>query len=705
MNKPHETYIMIREFIPKIPFWILIIILGIFSYHNSFNNGFHFDDRTIILENERVKDFFKATSDLDRIVVYITFAINYSIHGFENLWAWHSVNILIHIINAILILVIGRKVAGFKSNNIHGIAEIASLIFVIHPLMSEPVNYIKARFELSANMFCLLSILFWVMAFKAKGKMSYFISFLALVFTLLSIFSKEIYIFFCPILIILSILAIYGEKGFLRKHLKGLIVFSISGVLILVFGLIQMDLSHQIMERLKSPSLGQYILTELRAFWFGISLFFLPIPERLNVDHYFRISANILEIEAILSILATVALITIAFFIWFRNRYISACIFWIIISYFPYFLLTSQEIIREYTLYLPSIAMTLGVASGLRYIFTQYRKWAYPAMTFLIILLSILTIERNSAWLNDISLWKDAVKKSPKKARPHGNLSYAYLFHNDLEMAIEEARRTIEIDPQEWRGMVALGKAFKKKGNLIMAAQEFKRAIRINPNAHEAWEELGLVLREFGREDAILCLEKAVELKPDSYIYKNNLGLAYYDIGKYDISESIFHDALRLDPGNPRILANIGNVKSRKGLHKEALHYYNEALARDPSMKELWKGIAMSYYFLGEHNKARDYLMKIVEVDPYDRETFENLGTTFLRMGKFDDAIKAYHRALNLDPKNERLHLLIANIYLEKIGDRKKAEIYIKRLKGINPSSQGLREIERKFLNRANSRP
>ncbi|MEM2983442.1 MAG: tetratricopeptide repeat protein [Candidatus Bathyarchaeia archaeon] len=691
MKKPFK--ISIEKALSSMPIWILIPLLGMISYHNSFNNGFHFDDRTIILENERVKDIVSSVMALDRVVVYVTFALNHAIHGFDRLWAWHIVNIIIHIINAILILFLGRKIWRFNEDKRWGPPEIAALIFVVHPLMSEPVNYIKARFELMATMFCLLSILFFLKAFEKKGKKGLFNAFTGFLLALFSIFSKDIYAFFCPALIILILSATYLERGSFRKGWKQAILLSTSGLIVFVFTIILLDIFHQILERSKSPALFQYILTEQRAFWYGLSLFFLPIPGRLNVDHSFRISVSIFEIDAIFAAFATLGLVALAAFLWNRTRPMALCIYWVLIAYLPYFLLTSQEIIREYTLYLPSIGLAFITASGMIYLSRTPIKRPYIALIALLIILSFLTVERNHDWLDEISLWKDAVSKSPEKSRPHGNLSYAYLSRDELDLAIMEGKRAIELDPREWRAMLAIGRAYKKKRNLIMAGQEFKRATRTKPEAHEAWEELGLVLKEMGREEAILCLQRAVELNPNSYIYKNNLGLAYCDIGKYDLSESIFLEALRLKPGDPRILGNLGNLQSRRGLHREALGYYQEALKREPSNAELLNGIAMSHYFLGEYDRAVEYLKMIVDRNPADQRAFVNLGTTLLKMGKFEDAIEAYQRALNLDPKNEKLHLIIADIYLEKMRDSNKGAIYINRLKGINPSSTGLKGL------------
>jgi hypothetical protein len=56
------------------------------------------------------------------------------------------------------------------------------------------------------------------------------------------------------------------------------------------------------------------------------------------------------------------------------------------------------------------------------------RKWFIIGILGLLTLFSFFglgTVTRNVDWKDEVSLWKDTVKKSPNKARPHNNFGLA----------------------------------------------------------------------------------------------------------------------------------------------------------------------------------------------------------------------------------------------------------------------------------------
>jgi len=97
---------------------LLIAILGLLIYSNTFSSSFHFDDESYIVKNPVITslnyfiDPSKAKIFNDnlagynafrmRYVGYLTFALNYKIHGLD-VTGYHVVNLTIHILNAILV--------------------------------------------------------------------------------------------------------------------------------------------------------------------------------------------------------------------------------------------------------------------------------------------------------------------------------------------------------------------------------------------------------------------------------------------------------------------------------------------------------------------------------------------------------------------------------------------------------------------------
>ena len=84
----------------------------------------------------------------------------------------------------------------------------------------------------------------------------------------------------------------------------------------------------------------------------------------------------------------------------------------------------------------------------------------------LILLFSYWTYERSSIWGDPISLWMDAVKKSPFKARPHNNLGFAYQEKGRFNEAIKEHQKALAINPNYALAHYNLGLAYYEKGML-----------------------------------------------------------------------------------------------------------------------------------------------------------------------------------------------------------------------------------------------
>jgi Flp pilus assembly protein TadD len=65
----------------------------------------------------------------------------------------------------------------------------------------------------------------------------------------------------------------------------------------------------------------------------------------------------------------------------------------------------------------------------------------------LVVLLCLATTARNALYHDAVLLWSDAIQKSPDKARPHNNLGHAYAQQGKWDLAIEEFRIALTLQP------------------------------------------------------------------------------------------------------------------------------------------------------------------------------------------------------------------------------------------------------------------
>src|SRR5439155_18502512 len=92
---------------------LILLIAGVITYWNSFDVPFVFDDMDTIETNSDVQ-FGDALTRVPaafwgRTLLFITFAANHAING-QNVWGYHLVNLLLHVLNGVLIYVIWKHI-------------------------------------------------------------------------------------------------------------------------------------------------------------------------------------------------------------------------------------------------------------------------------------------------------------------------------------------------------------------------------------------------------------------------------------------------------------------------------------------------------------------------------------------------------------------------------------------------------------------
>ncbi len=87
----------------------------------------------------------------------------------------------------------------------------------------------------------------------------------------------------------------------------------------------------------------------------------------------------------------------------------------------------------------------------------------WSVLSLIILLLSIGTYQRNSTWNNGLTLWKDCVKKSPRKERPRTSLGFVYIELEHRDNAQKEFEESLRLNPRYAVAVNNLGLVFYKR--------------------------------------------------------------------------------------------------------------------------------------------------------------------------------------------------------------------------------------------------
>jgi tetratricopeptide (TPR) repeat protein len=203
------------------------------------------------------------------------------------------------------------------------------------------------------------------------------------------------------------------------------------------------------------------------------------------------------------------------------------------------------------------------------------------------------------------------------------------------------------------RAAQALQNAVKhhQSGNLSQAVAGYQHVLRLKPNNAEAYNNLGVALKEQGRVDeAVRCYQQALRLKLHYVEAHNNLANAYFTLGKLDDAIASFREALRLKPDYVDAHTNLGNVLVQQGKLDEAADCYREALRLKP---DFWEACINFGNVLDRQDKVEEAIScyrQALQIKPGNAEAYNNLGAALMRQDKRDQAIHCYLQALRVKP-------------------------------------------------------
>ncbi len=647
-----------------------VLLLGLLVYSNSFVASFQLDDYYTIVDNLKIRSL-SHTSDWwhfaqNRPVSIFTFALNYHFFQLE-VWSYHAVNLIIHLTNAILVwwlcLLIFSSPA-MEDNRMnrfkYDIGIIAALLFVSHPLATASVTYIVQRMASLVSLFYLLSIAMYLKArLEQKLNISALLFYIAAAISAMLALKTKENAYTLPFAILLV------ETFFMRKSAlkKGLGDFKSIGILVIGLAVLFIIPFLTTFSGIKPvmPSLGKtpvivtplnYLYTQFSVIVKYIQLLVLPVNQ--NVDYDWEMVDTLFSFHTLASLIFLISFLVLAVYLFKKQRLISFGIFWFFLTLaVESSIIPLADMIFEHRTYLPSVGFFLILTYTVFYFFAEKNKGLiFGIVGILLLTNSILTFERNKVWKDGVSLWTDAINKSPNVTRPLINRGFAYVRIEQWDKAIADYTRAIELDSvYNYEAYSKRGIAYGNIGEWWKAIADCSKAIELEPklvkgyyNRAVAWASLGKA--EMAVQDFNFVLGLDANFEKVNY----QRGALLMNLGYYDRALIDFNKEFSIHKPTAEQIYNRGFVNEKLNKWDMAIEDYTTSINLDPDYVSAHYNRAIAYYKTGQKEKSIPDYNNAIRLSPKEKEMYYMRGLAFSDLGQTEKAINDYTKALELDP-------------------------------------------------------
>jgi len=173
-----------------------------------------------------------------------------------------------------------------------------------------------------------------------------------------------------------------------------------------------------------------------------------------------------------------------------------------------------------------------------------------------------MTMIRNLDWKDEISFFNSTLKYHPRNARLYLNLGNTYYEKGQIDEAITQYRKSIDINKKYAVAYGNIGSAYLHKGDETKAEEYLTKAIILKNNYPIAHYNLGIVkFKKQKYDEALKELITATQQLPQLYQAWNMMGRVYLKMGKAPEAKQAFQRSLAIMPKQSGIQRALAQIK------------------------------------------------------------------------------------------------------------------------------------------------
>ncbi len=683
-----------------------LLTLGLFL--PTLHYGFVFDDYPTLLEYPHMHTsaiFFSSCRWISRALQRLGVVIG----GLEPI-GFRIVNLAIHLAIGLLLYMLFVSIfqqlkQPWFSTRARLLAFLAALLFLIHPAQTQTATYMtQMGTEGVAALVIVVVILLFVrgiVAVQIWSKIAWYAaSFIA---AYVGCGSKEI-IVVLPGLVMLTDFVLFAQID-LKQFLKRLPLHLLLGAVMFV-GLERIGVYVRRIVR-EAPKVelpnnrgtlitekpreiikpNLYRWTQPKILFHYMGIFFWPVG--LCFEYGIKLVSGATAPDVLIPLLFFLCLIGGAIVLALRRLLLpSVCgIFWFLMVMLPRSIAPSQELVCDYKTYIASIGIMMILAplfiyaieyvSALVRVSLRQKVFLGGIASFVIVLFTSSHV-RNLVWKDELVFWSDVVAKVPDRARAYNNLAIAYLLKDDLDAAVANFNKSVEIDPLYGEPHVNLAHVYERLGEREKAASEYELALASGEMHPQLFYNLGLFNKNGGAIDlAEKSFRKAIEIRPFYPTARYELAQILYDKKQFAQVVALCEETFSLKATAALPFLDIyGLALCAAGDSKRALPVL---LSCDTTKPEIAFSAGCCLFDAKDFKAAAQHFETAHKKNRHDVRIAYNFGQVLFEIGQYDHALEVFGRCNNVVDQMPLVPLLKAQC-LQKLGRGTEAKILLSQI-------------------------
>lgn len=545
----------------------LILLAGVATYANGLAHPFIFDDFGSVVRNPTIRDLTDLgtvfsppveTSVAYRPLVNLSFAINYAI-GDLNVVGYRVVNLALHLACALMVFALVRRTLNLvPTGRADGIAGAIALLWVVHPLNSEVVDYVSERSDSMMALCYLVALYASARAHEAAHSLRWRIG--SVLACAAGMVCKESMVTAPVVIALYDVVYVYGGsaraiRAALRARWRFYAALGATWTLLLPSLIASASISSGGFSSAQATP-WTYLLNQAEMVTRYLWLTFWPSS---LVNYYGW--ARPLTLSAVWQpALFVLALVGAAFVLLIkapRAGFLAVSVF-ILLAPTSSIVPIAAEVGAERRMYLSLVCLlalvVIGADAAWRRFSAATQESRGPARTLLAVVvaatvaLALVTVARNREYQSALTMARTVLARWPTPMAHHlvgAELSFA--GHRDEAIA-ELSIAAPDYPPARYY----LGRELGAAGRFDEAAQALLSFVRDEPRAPVVPLAHGLVADALVRQqrfgDAIPHYRQWLDSDPSNVAGWAALGVALAKVGQVNEAASAFGRALKIDP-------------------------------------------------------------------------------------------------------------------------------------------------------------